>query len=136
MSIGRPHALPTSPQPQQPAWYSSMALTARPNCKPLLPNSRIAAGTATLIGLFVNSLAGYALAKLEFKGRERLFKILVAGALDPPHRPLVPLVLLPPPPGPAKPPRPGLGPPAGAVLRHLLCPHPVLALPRDALRPP
>src|SRR5258708_15010157 len=122
MSIGRPHALPTSPQPQQPAWYSSMALTARPNCKPLLPNSRLVAGSATLIGLFVNSLAGYALAKLEFKGRERLFKILVAGLVVPPQGAQLPLFFLLRPFGPVNNYNRPLGPADGASLRVFFVP--------------
>ena len=43
-----------------------------------LVNSAIVAGGTTLLALLLNSMAGYAFAKLRFGARERLFRVLVA----------------------------------------------------------
>ncbi len=57
-------------------------------------NSVIISISATLIALFTNSLAGYAFAKLRFPGRERLFKLLLAGLVIPAQVGMLPLFLL------------------------------------------
>ncbi len=48
-----------------------------------LVNSAIIAATVTVLSLFINSMAGYALAKLRFRYRERVFRTLSAGLLLP-----------------------------------------------------
>ena len=57
-------------------------------------NSTIVAGSATLLSLLLNSMAGYALAKLAFRGRERVFQLLVAGLVIPAQVTMLPLFLL------------------------------------------
>src|SRR5207247_723982 len=57
-------------------------------------NSSIVALAATLLSLLFNSMAGYALAKLRFRGRDGLFRLLVAGLVIPAQVPLLPLVAL------------------------------------------
>lgn len=57
-------------------------------------NSVIISISATFIALFTNSLAGYAFAKLRFPGRERLFKLLLAGLVIPAQVGMLPLFLL------------------------------------------
>ncbi len=59
-----------------------------------LLNSTVIAVSATLVSLVTNSMAGYALAKLQFRGRERLFRLLVAGLVIPSQVTMLPLFLL------------------------------------------
>ena len=59
-----------------------------------LGNSLIIAVGSTLISVLLNGMAGYAFAKLDFTGRERIFQILVAGMLIPAQVGMLPLFLL------------------------------------------
>jgi multiple sugar transport system permease protein len=59
-----------------------------------LGNSVLVAGATTLGVLFLNSMAGYAFAKLRFPGRDRLFSILVAALVIPAQVSMLPLFLL------------------------------------------
>jgi multiple sugar transport system permease protein len=59
-----------------------------------LANSTIIAVSATLIALLVNSMAGYAFAKLRFRGRDRVFRILLAALVIPGQVAMLPLFLL------------------------------------------
>lgn len=54
-------------------------------------NSLIVATCATLLALLFNSLAGYAFAKLRFRGREPLYRLLLAGLLVPAQVTMIPL---------------------------------------------
>ena len=56
-------------------------------------NSALVAVASTLISLLVNSLAGYAFAKLRFRGRERAFQILLAALVIPAQVGMLPLFL-------------------------------------------
>jgi multiple sugar transport system permease protein len=57
-------------------------------------NSFLVAGTTTLISLLINSMAGYAFAKLRFRGRERLFGFLLAALVIPTQIGMLPLFLM------------------------------------------
>ncbi|HUG41630.1 MAG TPA: carbohydrate ABC transporter permease [Longimicrobiales bacterium] len=57
-------------------------------------NSGIIAVAVTAISLVVNSMAGYAFAKLRFRGREPLFRALSAGLVVPVQVSMLPLFLL------------------------------------------
>ncbi len=57
-------------------------------------NSVIIAAAVTLISLFLNSLAGYAFAKLRFAGRDRLFRSLLAALVIPGQLAMLPLFLM------------------------------------------
>jgi len=94
MSTGEANSLPPRLFPQHPPWAQYAALFTRLDIGRYFLNSVIVAGTATLVSLFVNSLAGYALAKLEFRGRDRLFRILVAGLVIPAQVSMLPLFLV------------------------------------------
>ncbi len=59
-----------------------------------LGNSTLLASAVTLISLVVNSLAGYAFAKLRFSGRDRIFRALLAGLVIPAQVAMLPLFLL------------------------------------------
>jgi multiple sugar transport system permease protein len=57
-------------------------------------NSVLIAVTVTLLGLLVNSMAGYGLAKLRFRGRRGLLQFLSAALLLPAQAAMLPLFLL------------------------------------------
>lgn len=57
-------------------------------------NSALLATAVTLISLFVNSMAGYAFAKLRFRGRDQLFRGLLAALVIPVQVAMLPLFLL------------------------------------------
>jgi multiple sugar transport system permease protein len=59
-----------------------------------LLNSSLIAFTVTAISLVINSMAGYAMAKLRFRGRDRLFGVLSAGLIMPVQVAMLPLFLL------------------------------------------
>jgi multiple sugar transport system permease protein len=57
-------------------------------------NSALVAASVTLISLLFNSLAGYAFAKLRFRGRERLERLLLAALVVPAQVGMLPLFLM------------------------------------------
>lgn len=57
-------------------------------------NSVLVAGTITALSLLLNSMAGYAFAKLRFRGRDRLFGWLLAGLVIPSQTAMLPLFLM------------------------------------------
>lgn len=57
-------------------------------------NSAIVSVSVTLLSIVVNSMAGYALAKFRFRGRDRLFTVLSAGLVVPVQVSMLPLFLL------------------------------------------
>jgi multiple sugar transport system permease protein len=68
-------------------------LFARAEMGRYLFNSFLLATTVTLLSLLVNSLAGYAFAKLRFRGREKLFQTLLAALVIPAQVAMLPLFL-------------------------------------------
>jgi multiple sugar transport system permease protein len=54
-------------------------------------NSMIVATAATLLALLFNGTAGYAFAKLRFRGRDALFRVLLVGLLVPAQVTMIPL---------------------------------------------
>ncbi len=61
---------------------------------PALFNSIAIAAISTLVGLLLTVPAGYAFAKLRFRGRERLLKILIASLVVPGQVAMLPLFLI------------------------------------------
>jgi multiple sugar transport system permease protein len=59
-----------------------------------LLNSLLYAGVGAAIGTLLAAMAGYALAKYEFRGRELLFGVILAGVLVPATALALPLFLL------------------------------------------
>ncbi|MFG1925000.1 carbohydrate ABC transporter permease [Cryptosporangium sp. NPDC048952] len=57
-------------------------------------NSLIYAGGGALIGTFLSALAGYALAKFRFRGRDFLFSVILSGVLVPSATLALPLFLM------------------------------------------
>lgn len=69
-------------------------LFTRLNLGRYLLNSAFVAFVVTLSSLAINSLAGYAFAKLRFRGRDRLFRALSTGLVLPVQVAMLPLFLL------------------------------------------
>jgi multiple sugar transport system permease protein len=59
-----------------------------------LLNSAFVSFVVTFASLFINSLAGYAFAKMRFRGRERMFRLLSTGLVLPTQVAMLPLFLL------------------------------------------
>ncbi|MBB3343975.1 multiple sugar transport system permease protein [Luteimonas sp. RC10] len=57
-------------------------------------NSLLVSGAITLGALLINTMAGYAFAKLRFAGRERLFQLLLAALVIPAQVAMLPLFLM------------------------------------------
>lgn len=57
-------------------------------------NSAVIATSATVLSLLVNSLAGYAIAKLRFRGRDGVYKVMGMALLVPVQVTMLPLFLL------------------------------------------
>ena len=57
-------------------------------------NSLLVASAITLLSLLLNSMAGYAFAKLRFPGRDRLFAFLLGAMIIPAQVSMLPLFLL------------------------------------------
>jgi multiple sugar transport system permease protein len=84
-----PHVLPSSPTL---AHYKDMF--TRLSLGRYLLNSAFISLVVTFASLAVNSMAGYAFAKLRFRGRDRLFRFLSAGLVLPVQVAMLPLFLL------------------------------------------
>ena len=54
----------------------------------------LVAALATGLSLFINAAAGYAFAKLRFRGRDRTFQVLATGLVIPVQVAMLPLFLL------------------------------------------
>nr|WP_183981714.1 carbohydrate ABC transporter permease [Sphingomonas jinjuensis] len=61
---------------------------------PAIGNSLFVAGVSTLLGLMLTVPAGYAFAKLKFRGRERLLQLLIATLVVPGQVAMLPLFLI------------------------------------------
>jgi multiple sugar transport system permease protein len=94
MSAGDATSQPPRLLPGDPTLEHYRTLFTRLNLGRYLLNSIIIAGSATIFSLFINSMAGYAFAKLRFKGRDRLFRLLTLGLVIPVQVSMLPLFLL------------------------------------------
>ena len=59
-----------------------------------LMNSFIVAGTVTISVVFTSTLAGFAFAKLQFRGRTKLLALVVATMIVPPQLGIIPLYIM------------------------------------------
>ncbi len=71
-----------------------LSLFTRLNLARYLFNSTFLAVSVTLISLVINSMAGYAFAKYRFRGRDGLFKLLIASLIIPAQVTMLPLFLM------------------------------------------
>jgi len=94
MPTGAANSAPPHLLPPAITFEHYRTLFARLNLGRYLLNSTIIATTVTVLSLLVNSLAGYAFAKLRFRGRDRAFRILLTGLVVPVQVAMLPLFLM------------------------------------------
>jgi len=94
MPAGEATAVPPRLLPSAVTLAHYRALFTRLDLARASLNSAGLATAVTLIALVVNSMAGYAFAKLRFAGRERLFRLLLAGLVVPAQVAMLPLFLM------------------------------------------
>jgi len=80
--------------PSSPTLDHYRILFSRLNLAAYLLNSTLVAALVTGLSLLINSMAGYAFAKLRFKGRDRLFRWLLASMVIPAQVAMLPLFLM------------------------------------------
>jgi multiple sugar transport system permease protein len=91
MPTGTSNDFPPPLLPGHPTLANYRELFAQQRMGRYFANSLIVATGATLFSLVLNGLAGYALAKLRFTGREQLMKLMLAGLLIPAQVTMIPL---------------------------------------------
>ncbi|MGH7508257.1 MAG: carbohydrate ABC transporter permease [Gemmatimonadales bacterium] len=94
MPAGEASSYPPRLLPSRPTVDHYRTLFTRLDLGRSLLNSGIVALTVTALSLLINSMAGYALAKLRFRLRERLFRTLSVGLLLPVQVSMLPLFLM------------------------------------------
>jgi multiple sugar transport system permease protein len=94
MPAGEASAIPPRLLPRTFTLEHYRALLTRLDLARAFGNSAAIASAVTLIALVLNSMAGYAFAKLRFAGRDRLFRWLLAALVIPAQVAMLPLFLL------------------------------------------
>lgn len=94
MPAGEATTLPPTFIPSDPTIEHYRAVFTRLDMGRYLLNSTFIALFVTGTSLIINALAGYAFAKLRFRGRERLFGVLTAGLMLPVQVVMLPLFLI------------------------------------------
>jgi multiple sugar transport system permease protein len=94
MRAGEANTFPPRFLPAEPTLTHYVTLFTRLDVARAFLNSTIVSVFAVLVSLLVNGMAGYAFAKLRFRGREALFRTLLAGLVIPAQVGMLPLFLL------------------------------------------
>jgi len=94
MPTGEAAAVPPRLWPSAPTLEHYRALFTRLHLARHAANSALIASTVTVVALVLNSMAGYALAKFRFAGRDWLVRALLAGLVIPAQVAMLPLFLL------------------------------------------
>jgi multiple sugar transport system permease protein len=94
MPTGEATTLPPKFIPTDPTIEHYRAVFTRLDMGRYLLNSTLVALTVTGTSLIINALAGYAFAKLRFRGREGIFRVLTAGLMLPVQVVMLPLFLI------------------------------------------
>ncbi len=94
MQAGAANTYPPHLLPQHPTLEHYRTLFTRLNLGRYLVNSTLIATTVTVLSLLINSMAGYAFAKLRFRYRDRVFRLLTLGLVIPVQVSMLPLFLL------------------------------------------
>jgi len=94
MSAGEASAFPPPLLPVHWTLDNYRALFTHADIGRYLANSVLLTTLVTVASLALNVAAGYAFAKLEFAGRERIFRVLLAALVIPSQVAMVPLFLL------------------------------------------
>lgn len=94
MTPGEASTFPPPILPSRPTTANFVALFANTDMARYLVNSLALATLATLMSLTFNVSAGYAFAKLKFRGRDRLFRFLLTALVIPAQVAMIPLFLI------------------------------------------
>jgi len=94
MPAGAASTLPPPLLPEAPTLANYRALFLNAGMFRWLMNSLFLALAVTAISLAFNTMAGYAFAKLQFRGRERLFNTLIGALIIPGQVAMMPLFLM------------------------------------------
>ncbi len=94
MAPGEASQFPPPLLPRAPSLQQYRELFATAGLGRQLINSAVMATGATLLSLAFNLTAGYAFAKLHFKGRDRLFRALLGAMVIPAQVTMLPLFLM------------------------------------------
>ncbi|HJQ40725.1 MAG TPA: carbohydrate ABC transporter permease [Thermoanaerobaculia bacterium] len=94
MSNGEATTYPPHVVPHAPTLEQYRQLFVRLNIGRAFFSSTVIAVVTTLFSLLFNSMAGYAFARLRFRGRDRLFTLLLAALVIPAQVGMLPLFLL------------------------------------------
>ena len=94
MPSGQANSFPPPLLPHGATATHYVELFTRLNLARAFANSLFVSVLATFISLITNSMAGYAFAKLRFRGRERAFGLLMAALVIPGQVSMLPLFLL------------------------------------------
>jgi len=94
MPTGEASSFPPPFLPRHVTFEHYIELFTRLNLSRGFLNSAVVAVGSTLIAVLTNGMAGYAFAKLRFRGRERVFQLLLAALVIPAQVGMLPLFLL------------------------------------------
>ena len=94
MQTGEAAHFPPPLLPAAPTLGNYHDLFAKAGMGRYLFNSFLVSACVTLLALLFNTMAGYAFAKLKFRGRERVFQLLLAALVIPGQVAMMPLFLL------------------------------------------
>jgi len=94
MAPGEASTYPPPLLPAHPTLANYRELFTHAGMGRYLANSILLAAAATALSLVFNVMAGYAFAKLRFRGRERLFRLMLGALVIPGQVAMVPLFLL------------------------------------------
>jgi len=94
MQPGEASSFPPPLLPSSPGWHNYRELFVKAGMGRYLFNSLLIATLTMLIALLLNTMAGYAFAKLRFAGRERVFRVLLAALVIPGQVAMMPLFLM------------------------------------------
>lgn len=94
MPTGEASVYPPRLWPSRVTFEHYTALFQRLHLARYFLNSLVIASAITAISLLVNSLAGYAFAKLRFKGSDRIFRMLLSALVIPAQVSMLPLFLM------------------------------------------
>ena len=94
MQPGEASHFPPPLLPAHATWANYVELFSRAGMARYLFNSFLIASMTTVIAVMLNTLAGYAFAKLQFRGREQAFRALLAALVIPGQVAMMPLFLM------------------------------------------
>lgn len=94
MQPGEAAAFPPPLWPNDPTLHNYRELFSRMGMGRYLLNSFLISTLVTVIAVLLNTLAGYAFAKLAFAGRETVFRLLLAALVIPAQVSMMPLFLM------------------------------------------